>query len=189
MAVKDFDWLGNSFGTATDNLRAKAGSKVEETIKEWLIERREVAWEKLDEPKGSNPARDSNATGALRTSVGWKPLVTNGEEVLLEIIAEDYWDRINSGVNGTKKSFGSKYSFSQLDFNNSFQRDISTWIRDRGIQPREPQMSHEQLSYVISRAVIRNGVMPVHFMDEAFSEEAIKELAERLGKTVKRIFE
>lgn len=189
MAVKDFDWLGSAFGTATENLRAKAGTKVGETILEWLVERREVAREKLDEPKGSNPSRDSNGTGALRTSVGWKPLVTNGEEVLIEVIAEDYWDFINQGVNGTVNNFGSPYSFKNLGVGLKMHQAFKEFIQVRGIQPREPETDYDQLAYILARSVKKKGIKKTPFMDEAFSPEAIKDLADRLGKTVKRIFE
>lgn len=189
MAVKDFDWLGKTTDKLRDNLRAKAGTKVEETIAIWVRERIEVAQSVLDEPKGSNPSRDSNATGSLRASIRPKDLITNGEEVLVEVIAEDYWDRLNQGVNGTARSWGSPYSFDSMGLTDEFRNRIKTWVRDRGITPKEPEMSQDDLAYVIAKSVRKKGVMPVHFMDEGFSEEAIKDLADRLGKTVKRIFE
>lgn len=183
MAVRDFDWLGSKFGTATENLRAKAGTKVEETILEWLIERRDVAREKLDSDgrKGS---------GALSTSIGWKPLVTNGEEVLVEVIAEDYWDFINQGVNGTTTVFNdTPYSFRTLGVGDKMKDAFKKFIQLRGITPREPEMDYDQLAYVLARATKKKGIRKTPFMDEGFSEEAIKDLAEKLGKTVKRIFE
>ncbi len=182
MAVKDFDWLGNSFGTATENLRAKAGTKVEQTIADWVRERIDVAQAELE-------SQGRNASGSLSASIRPKDLVTNGEEVLVQVIAEDYWDRLNQGVNGTAKSWGSPYSFDSMGLTDEFRNRIKTWTRDRGITPKEPEMSQDDLAYVIAKSVRKKGVMPVPFMDEGFSEEAIKDLADRLGKTVKRIFE
>ena len=182
MAVRDFDWLGSKFGTTTENLRAKAGTKVEETILEWLIERRDVAREKLDND-------NRRGSGALSTSIGWKPLVTNGEEILVEVIAEDYWDFINQGVNGTVNKFGSPYSFKNLGVGMNMRQAFKEFIQLRGIQPREPEMDYDQLAYVLARATKKKGIRATPFMDEGFSEEAIKDLADRLGKTVKRIFE
>ena len=170
MAVKDFDWLGGTTDKLRDNLRAKAGTKVEQTIKEWVRERIDIAQSVL-------------------ASIKPKNLVTNGEEVLVQVIAEDYWDRLNKGVNGTLKNWGSPYSFDSMGLTNEFRNRIKTWTRDRGITPKEPEMSQDDLAYVIAKSVRKKGVMPVPFMDEGFSEEAIKDLAERLGKTVKRIFE
>ena len=189
MAVRDFDWLGKTTDKVIENLRAKAGTKVEQTISDWLKARIEIAQGVLDEKKGGNPSRDSNATGSLRASIIPRDLVTNGNEVLVEIIANDYWDRLNQGVNGTQRNFGSPYSFDSMGLTNEFRNRIRTWTRDRGITPKEPEMSQEDLAYIIARSVVKKGVMPVPFMDEGFSPEAIKDLAERLGKTVKRIFE
>ena len=189
MAVKDFDWLGETTNKVIKNLRAEAGTEVEQTISDWLKQRIEVAQSVLDEPKGSNPSRDSNATGSLRASIRPDNFITNAEEVLVNVIAEDYWDRLNQGVNGTTKNWGSPYSFNSLGVTDEFRNRIKTWTRDRGITPRENGMSQEDLAYVIAKSIRKNGVMPVPFMDEAFSIEAIKDLADRLGKTVKRIFE
>jgi len=182
MAVKDFDWLGSKFGTATENLRAKAGTKVEQTILEWLIERRDVARERLD----SDGRRGS---GALSTSIGWKPLDVNSDKVLVEVIAEDYWDFINQGVNGTVNNFGSPYSFKNLVVGMKMHQAFKEFIQLRGITPREPEMDYDQLAYILAKATKKKGIRKTPFMDEGFSPEAIKDLAERLGKTVKRIFE
>lgn len=182
MAVKDFDFLGSAFGTATENLRAKAGTKVEQTIKEWLRERIDVARAELE-------SNNRNASGSLSASIRTKDLVTNGEEVLVEVIAEDYWDFINQGVNGTVNKFGSPYSFKNLVVGMKMHQAFKEFIQLRGIQPREPEMDYDQLAYILAKATKKKGIRKTPFMDEGFSPEAIKDLAERLGKTVKRIFE
>lgn len=182
MAVKDFDFLGSAFGTATENLRAKAGTKVEQTIKEWLRERIDVAQAELE-------SSNRNASGSLSASIRTKDLVTNGEEVLVEVIAEDYWDFINQGVNGTVNKFGSPYSFKNLVVGMKMHQAFKEFIQLRGIQPREPEMDYDQLAYILAKATKKKGIRKTPFMDEGFSPEAIKDLADRLGKTVKRIFE
>ena len=182
MAVKDFDFLGSAFGTATENLRAKAGTKVEQTIKEWLRERIDVARAELE-------SNNRNASGSLSASIRTKDLVTNGEEVLVEVIAEDYWDFINQGVNGTVNKFGSPYSFKNLVVGMKMHQAFKEFIQLRGITPREPEMDYDQLAYILAKATKKKGIKKTPFMDEGFSPEAIKDLAERLGKTVKRIFE
>ena len=182
MAVKDFDCLGSAFGTATENLRAKAGTKVEQTIKEWLRERIDVAQAELE-------SSNRNASGSLSASIRPKDLVTNGEEVLVEVIAEDYWDFINQGVNGTVNKFGSPYSFKNLVVGMKMHQAFKEFIQLRGITPREPEMDYDQLAYILAKATKKKGIRKTPFMDEGFSPEAIKDLAERLGKTVKRIFE
>ena len=133
---------------------------------------------------------DKIATGDLIKSLKPRVIKTGfGTSYTLKVIAEDYWDRLNQGVNGTAKSWGSPYSFDSMGLTDEFRNRIKTWTRDRGITPKEPEMSQDDLAYVIAKSVRKKGVMPVPFMDEGFSPEAIKDLANRLGKTVKRIFE
>ena len=50
-------------------------------------------------------------------------------------------------------------------------------------------MDYDQLAYILARATKKKCIRKTPFMDEGFSPEAIKDLADRLGKTVKRIFE
>lgn len=183
MAVRDFDWLGKTTDNLRENLRAKAGTKVEQTILDWLIERRDVAREKL----GSEGREGS---GALATSIGWKPLDVSSDKVLVEVIAEDYWDFINQGVNGTTTVFSdTPYSFRTLGVGDKMKQSFVKFIQVNGITPREPEMDYDQLAYILARSVKRKGIRKTPFMDEAFSPEAIKDLGQRLGKTVKRIFE
>ena len=183
MAVSIFD-LANNLGKNTDDLSFKPTSPLQISLGKWVNERIKVAREKLDEPKGTNPSRDSNATGSLRNSIS-PEIEAIGNKVVVDVMANDYWDRLNSGVNGVYRNFGAKYSFETLLTPTRFIQDIERWIRDRDIVPREPEMSRQQLALVIARSVKKKGVEPVPFMDEAFSDEAIKELADRLGKEIK----
>jgi hypothetical protein len=183
MAVRDFDWLGKTTDNLRENLRAKAGTKVEQTILDWLIERRDVAREKL----GSEGREGS---GALATSIGWKPLDVSSDKVLVEVIAEDYWDFINQGVNGTQTVFNdTPYSFKSLSVSRKMKQSFIEFIQVNGITPREPEMEYDQLAYILARATKRDGIKATPFMDEGFSPEAFKDLGQRLGKTVKRIFD
>ena len=181
MAVKDFDWLGSKFGTATENLRREAGSDVDKILLSWVRQRIKVGQEELE-------SDDRNGTGALSASLG-SDITSTNEETIVKVLAEDYWDFINSGVNGVQNNFGAPYSFKTLGVGTEMKQAFTEFIQVRGIVPREPNMSYESLAYVLARATKVKGIRATPFMDEAFSNESIKELAERLGKTVKRIFE
>ena len=182
MATKDFDWLGQTTDKLRDNLQAKPRTDVELTISNWLKKRIEVAKEGLEED-------DRNGTGALGTSIRPSDLITNQEEVIVNILAEDYWDFINSGVNGVQNNFGAPYSFKNLGVGQGMKQAFKEFIQVRGIQPRDPEMSYDSLAYVLAKSVKKKGIKATPYMDEAFSPEAISDLAKQLGKTVKRIFE
>jgi len=184
MTLKD---LAGQLGRNSEILKNTPVNPVQLVLGEWVAERIRVAQAKLDEPKGTNPSRSSNATGSLRNSIA-PETTTFGNKVVVDIMANDYWETLNYGVNGTQKKFGARYSFSTLATPERFVNGIRRWIRDRNIQPREPEMSRDELALVISKAVKRNGIEAVPFMTDAFNSQAIDELKERLEKEIKLNF-
>ena len=187
MAVKDFDWLGETTDKIRKDLQAKKGSKVDILIKDWVLKRISVAQQMLAD-------EDRNGTGSLSASIKPKELVTTNEKIILEVVANDYWDDINSGVDGfinkgsaIFNSFGAKYSFNDLNIDAEFEQGIREFIQVRGITPKEPDMSIDHLVYLIARSVKRDGIEHTPYMNEAFSEEAIQDLADLIGKEIIKI--
>ena len=168
----------NGTGTLRDELKFKADSLVNQTIFDWVEERTEVARDKLDED-------GRNGSGALGNSVR-----VDGKDLkdgVVHVLAEDYWDYINSGVNGVQNNFGATYSFRSLGVGRDMKESFKRFIQERGIAPREPEMSFDSLAYVLARATKKKGIKPTSFMDEAFSDEAVKDLSVRLGKQIVKI--
>lgn len=187
MAVKDFDWLGETTDKIREELLVKKGSKIDWLIRDWVTKRIQVARDMLR-------SEDRNGTGSLSASIKPKDLVTNNDKVVLEIVANDYWDDINSGVDGfinkgnaIVNTFGYKYSFKDLKVGGEFKQGIKEFIQVRGIKPREANMTREQLVYVIARSVKRDGIEHTPYMNEAFSPDAINDLADKIGKEVIKI--
>lgn len=176
ISIKD---LANNLGKS--GLNFDTDNPIQLVLGQWVLERIKVAQAKLDEPKGSNPSRSSNASGSLRNSIAPETR-TFSSKVIVDIMANSYWDSLNSGVNGTLVNFGSPYSFLSKG---PPVNDISRWIRDRNIQPKNPTMTRQELAVIISDSVKRKGIAPVPFMDEAFNNKAIQDLADRLTKEIK----
>ncbi len=170
----------NSTGRLRENLRSEANTEVEQIISNWLAERIEIAQNELEQ-------NDRVGTGALKQSV--RAEIETDDATIVKVLAEDYWDFINSGVNGVANNFGAKYSFKNLGVGSNMKQAFREFIQVRGITPREPEMSYDSLAYVLARSVKKKGIRKTPFMDEGFSDEAIKELADRLGKGVTKIFE
>jgi hypothetical protein len=177
ISIKD---LASNLGKS--GLNFDTDNPIQLVLGQWVLERIKVAQAKLDEPKGSNPSRSSNASGSLRNSIA-PETTTIGSKVVVDIMANSYWDYLNKGANGTQVNFGSPYSYTANM--GPPVNDIATWIRDRNIQPRNPTMTRQQLAVIISESVKRKGVAPVPFMDEAFNDQAVKDLADRLTKEIK----
>ena len=175
MANSLHDFLEQS-GRAKDSLRFRSKSATEQIIVDWVEERTAIAREKLEE-------YDREGSGALKNSVrpDTKDLETEG---IVEILAEDYWDYINSGVNGVQNNFGAKYSFKTLKVGRNMKDAFTRFIQNNGITPFEPEMSYDELAYVLATSTKRDGIKSTPFMDEAFDEASIKDLATRLGKAI-----
>jgi len=165
-------------GRLRENLRFKAGTLIEQSIAEWVVERSEVARDKLDED-------GRNGSGALGNSV--RSDTKDIQKGIVHVLAESYWDFINSGVNGTTTAFTRPYSFKTLGVGTEMKESFKRFIQERGITPRDPDMSYDSLAYVLARATKKKGIKPTPFMDEAFDDEAIKDLSNRLGQEIVKI--
>lgn len=117
-----------------------------------------------------------NATGSLSASLIPK-IDIDGSIVEVEILAEDYWDFINSGVDGTQNNFGSPYSFSSIAKTQSsgltFQQSLKLWFASKGIIAKDGDF--DSLAFVMMQSIKRKGIKPSHFVDNALTEEAINQ--------------
>ena len=189
------DFIGGT-GRLRDNLRFKANTQVEQTIAGWINERIHIAKTGLDE-------RTFGGSGALANSVT-PDVVINTTGVYAKILAEDYWDFVNSGVNGVGKSdlaipnaFGSTYNFKTLGVSDDMRDSLKGWIQTTGlsyflgssITISENVDIEDSIAYMLGTAIKRDGLESKPFMNEAFSEESIKDLANTLGKEVIKIMQ
>jgi hypothetical protein len=64
---------------------------------------------------------------------------------------------------------------------------ITNWIRQKGIKGRDPKtgrfISNKTLTFLIQRAISKNGIKPVKFMSEAI-EKATQQLLVDLDKSI-----
>ena len=177
--MADLSFLSNT-ATARKELRLEAKGNIEQIIGEWVTERIEDARQNLTES-------GNNSTGQLANSIIPIPIEDEGK-LIVKVMAEEYYDYINSGVNGVQTAFDRPYSFKTLGVGDNMRIAFENFIRNKNIFPRDDSMSYEQLAYVLARAVKRDGIAPNHFMDKAFSEKNVAELTERIGKEVIQIF-
>jgi hypothetical protein len=125
-----------------------------------------------------NNVSPSNATGALSASLSFE--FGTGEAGVLELdfLAEDYWDFINSGVNGFQGNFGSAYSFAEYaktgTDGQTFNESIKAWMAAKGIVAEDGD--YDSLAYVIMQSVKKNGIEATHFVDKALTDKAISTL-------------
>ena len=122
--------------------------------------------------------------GNLQQSITWVQIEEGGNKGI-EFQADDYWDFINSGVDGTVQSsgaipnrFGTTYSFAShakvSSSGMSFKESIQTWIIEKGIKAEDGD--YESLAYVIMQSVKRKGIKSTPFVNKVLNDEAIEQL-------------
>lgn len=125
-----------------------------------------------------NNIAPSNATGALSASLSFNFGVGENGGLELDFLAEDYWDFINSGVNGFQGNFGSAYSFAEYaktpTDGQTFNESIKAWMAAKGIVAEDGD--YDSLAYVIMQSVKKNGIEATHFVDKAITDKEIEKL-------------
>lgn len=159
-------------------------------IAKWVNERIEVAKQVLQD-------NNKNASRELTQSIAPLPIVKDGFIFKVQVEAEDYWDFVNSGVNGTEVQRGAPYSHKGSKGEAStFLPSIRDWMRFRGITTSEyydkkgalkiVQLDNEQkrngMAFGIIKKIIKEGQKATPFMEIAFSDEAIDDLENRIIK-------
>lgn len=158
-------------------------------VSDWVNERIEVAKKALQD-NDKNTARRS-----LYQSIVALPIVEEDGVITVQVEANDYWDFVNSGVDGTKIKRGAPYSY---DGKQPPVTTIRQWMYDRSITTREyidktgakqiqPLTTEEErnaLAFGIARSIKIKGVEANPFMDIAFSDEAVEDLTERLKQVL-----
>lgn len=132
-------------------------------------------------------------TGTLAASIEPEFFIDAGNSIGINILANDYWDFVNSGVNGVLNKFGAPYSFQTLNPSRKMVdafAGFDGWMASKGItelvyyDTNLDQMVRKELitdedfrgaAFVFARAVKRNGIEPNDFIDRAFNEEAVNE--------------
>lgn len=103
----------------------------------------------------------TNASGDLARSLRFE--VT--DDLLLEGYAAEYADFIEDGRGGAKQGTRGK---SQV------YPQILQWIKDKNIKPRDPNITPQQLAFLITRKINKKGYSP-----QPFIAPAIKRTNER----------
>jgi hypothetical protein len=183
----------NNIGRTKDALKLEPSSPFQQVLKDWAETRIAVAIEALI--SGYPP---HEATGSLAQSIAFQ--FNNDTELSLEFLMNYYWDFVNSGVNGVERSYGAPYSFKTINPSPTMVDAIQGvggldgWIRAKNIKSltytnqfnetiTEELVTDDDFrgaAYVFARAIKKKGIEGNHFIDIAFSEEAMVELEEQI---------
>lgn len=155
---------------------------------------------KITEAKTNLRDANSSSTGTLESSIA--PNVTiEDEKIIVEVLAEDYWEYIDKGVNGLERNQRSPFSFRNLGVSEAMALSFENFIKNRGITSiltRNSQgetiekilstaSDYKGASYHFAKATKKKGIERTDFFNSVFNQEAFDELGEILGREVVNI--
>jgi len=110
-------------------------------------------------------------------------VVTNGSNIELTITAEEYWEFVNSGVNGVFQNVGGAFSFKTDKPNKKMATSIQGWMSRKGIANAQ---TFKSISYAIATKVKQEGINPTHFVDKVMSVDFINSISESLSNEMEK---
>lgn len=182
-----FDYL-KQLGKAAEELQTVGKSPLGEVAR--LFAKEAVDQMKTEVPKGN---------GSLAASLTFEFEQSEGQ-ILIKFLADDYWDFVNSGVNGTKQSsgaitnqFGDTYQFRTSNPSpsmveafggganygkNGEQGNMQNWMASKGLIAENG--NYNSLAFAIAKSVKQKGIKPTPFIDNALSENKIQAFEQAL---------
>ena len=162
-------------------------NSVEGIVTKWLQGRIDYAKQLL--------AQDNRNTtvGALSASIRQGQFDLTQEGIIsVQVLAEEYWQYINYGVNGTQVNQGSNMSFttkappkaSMLEYIKARTiTELAYTSRDgqRIVKPLNTQQARDGAAHVFAQSVKRKGIRKTPFIDNSFTDQEIDNLTQLLA--------
>lgn len=159
----------NDIGTSADLFKTGPTSPLSKLLMDWAEE--QIYRLRAEAPK---------ATGGLGQSITADSDNTD-KGVALAIEIDEYWDFVNEGVDGTQRSFGSPYKFTQATKVAGIFHGLSEsmWPGTKGLQPKADQTINSMM-WAIAQGVKRQGIEPTYFFEKVMTDEVIEDLQRQL---------
>ena len=184
------------FGTAREQVKTTENSLLGQLV-------REFAEETIQEMKEA--VRYGN--GTMQRSIGYEPIKFEDGNFVINFLADDYWDYLNSGVDGVEQSSGAipnqegvVQSFKTLNPSprmveafggapnygkDGGQGSMQNWMAEKGIIAEDGD--YNSLAYLLARGTKRHGIKPSNFVNDAFSDERLMKFEQLLLEKLNEI--
>jgi hypothetical protein len=133
-------------------------------------------------------AQTNGPNTLLAQSIQPLPVQISDTQITIQITANDYWDFINTGVNGIQRGRNSHYNFKTPLPSRDMVESLKQGMRFKGIAKPASFKTWDSFAFAAGVNVKRYGIEGIGFYDKAISPEFIqkisKELAESFGKSV-----
>lgn len=173
--------MASIFGISDDSFKSTAGRTFSDVVEE-LGNKTIAALRKS--------LRDNvtlTTSKKLEQSLIAMPVKFDGKTLTTEIQGESYWKFLNDGVQGVggDKKIGGRWvnvapssPFKYKEGKKPSVRHFQDWAYLAGLSP-----------FAVRETVYRAGLTPNHFVDEAITEDFVKELSDELTKILSRTIE
>jgi hypothetical protein len=175
MALSEVDILNDiaaKIGTESKTINKSVTDATQNGIRAWLQGSIDSAKQQLAD---DNRLASRRLYESIRFSAG---------NVVFEVVAEDYADFVNKGVDGLEVKHGSPFSFRTPHPSQRMADSIRQWIPERGVTLPPGISTYEALSYAIATNVKKKGIRPTPFIQDNFSEKNVKQLARIVEKAI-----
>lgn len=172
-----------------DNLGSDDTLQPKETFTDLVL----IAGEMVEDMQDNLNASNSNASGALSSSIEISEPITEGNLFSVNIYMNYYGLFVNSGVKGTKSGSG-VYSFKNDLPSKKMVDAIREWIKQGKIkvintnkkktisrnEKKNASIGSLDNAYAVARGIKQHGIKATGFLDKAI-DNASKKVSERLG--------
>ncbi len=128
-------------------------------------------------------------TGALYKGIDIKLLADKGEYAVELIMKEDYWQYVDLGVRGAKRSPYPKQKQSPFAYTNKMPPPgaLDRWVVKRGLEGVKDKkgrfIKRKSMVFLIRRAIFTRGLKPTRFITDTGERiENNKKLIDRIGQ-------
>lgn len=155
------------------NLGRDVVKEPSDAYEEYVIELSKLFVEAFVEYMNSD---DVSASGTLAQSVIAVPI--NG--LVFEIQADEYYKFVDQGVNGTKRKYGSEFSFKHETASRSHAQQIKQWIPQRGLTKPSSIPTYDSFAYAIATSIKRKGIKPKNITENVITKKALQKIQDDL---------
>lgn len=197
----------NTVGRARDQFKTIGNTPIGKVISQYTTNQINKMKEQLSSRR---------STGSLASSLDFKMEARKDGGIVVYFYAEDYWDFINSGVDGVSvkgkavtNQFGKTYSFKHINPSksmvNAFTGTTSMrgWMASKNItsirwKDKDGNDVVKQLStendfrsaaFVLARATKIHGIRRTPFVDNTFTDKSIEKLQDDIYKALDKMIE
>jgi hypothetical protein len=163
-------------------------SDVEKVISNLAYKVAEMVKQSINDARSHDDSQGSALAGSVKVK-----LINTGNSVGFSILANEYWDYFNSGVDGTKtkravkNKLGGRYAFKGKGINTEWVKDKVTLKKiDKSKGANRYESALKSARFLIGRSMALHGIKPHPFLDDVLTDANKKEWNRQMTEAFKK---